>query len=179
MHVPPATARLGALAVLATALVAGCSGGSAPAAGPSTPPTLFTPSPCPTPTAATKPVWPKTMPADIPKPTYATVQQTTRTPDGVAVTRYVTPTSLRESVLFIVSAYPKAGYVLGRGDAESTEADAPFVHGDVRGVTRISMLAQCQTLWLTATVKATSPGGGSPLLPSHTPSGSPSPLPFG
>jgi hypothetical protein len=83
-------------------------------------------------------------------------------------------------VIFVVDKLPKAGYVLGRGDAEAAEADAPFIHGNVRGLVRMLETAPCQTLWLLATVDTSAQSNGnSPLLTPHTPSGSPSPLPFG
>jgi hypothetical protein len=173
--VRPAAVTLAAC--LSATVLAGCSGGSSPSAGASPSPSLFTPSPCPTPATKVATKWPSFLPSDLPKPTNATIRKTTTTPDGVHVVQFMTPTSLRESVLFIVGAYPKAGYVLGRGDAEATEADAPFVHGEIRGITRISQLQQCQTLWLTATVHTG--GVTSPLLPSRTPTSSASPLPFG
>ena len=92
--------------------------------------------------------------------------------------KFSTPTSLRDSVLFVVRKLPKAGYVLGRGDAEATEADAPFVHGGTRGLVRMLGTAPCSTLWLLATVDSTATSS-SPLLTPHTPTASPSPLPFG
>ena len=176
--VRPAAVIAAALACAIT--LAGCTGGKHQAT-PAPTQSLYTPPPCPTPAVTTATKWPASLPADLPKPTNATIQKNgvSTTPDGIHIVRFVTPTSLRESVLFIVNSYPKAGYALGRGDAEATEADAPFVHGSIRGVTRISQLAQCQTLWLTATVKTSGGIGGSPLLPPHTPSSSPSPLPFG
>jgi hypothetical protein len=95
------------------------------------------------------------------------------------VLRFSTPTSLREAVIFVVEKFPKAGYVLGRGDAEPSEADAPFVKGDLRGLVRMTGVATCQTVWLLATVNMQQTSGNTPLLPPHSPSGSPSPLPFG
>lgn len=169
------------VAALVTAVtVGGCGGGSTPAAAPAPSQSAYTPPPCPTPKVAKPTAWPSFLPADLPKPINATIQpkSITTTRDGVHIVRFETPTSLRESVLFIVNKYPKAGYALGRGDAEATEADAPFVHGDIRGVTRISSITQCQTLWLTAVAKVTT-SGTTPLVPPRTPSGSPSPLPFG
>jgi hypothetical protein len=169
-------------AVLVSAIsVAGCTGGSKPSAAPAPTQSLYTPPPCPTPKVAKATAWPSFLPSDLPKPRNATIQPkgVTTTADGVHIVRFLTPTSLRESVLFIVNKYPKAGYALGRGDAEATEADAPFVHGDIRGVTRISSITQCQTLWLTATAKVTNGPGNTPLITPHTPSSSPSPLPFG
>lgn len=177
-------AMIAAALVSATALTA-CNGHSTPSAAPAATQSVYTPPPCPTPSVKPKPPkWPVSLPADIPKPADATILKqdgVTTTPDGVHIVRYLTPSSLRDSVIFIVQKYPKAGYVLGRGDAEATEADAPFIHGQIRGVTRISSIDNCQTLWLTATVNVNSVAGGSggtPLLPPHaTPS--PSPLPFG
>lgn len=171
-----------AAVVTVVLLVAGCGGGSKQAA-PRTTPTLpaYTPSPCATPATPRQPHWPPGVPADMPKPPNATISDSQTTPDGVHITKFTTPSSLREGVLFIVGNFPKAGYVLGRGDAEVSEADAPFVHGSVRGLVRLLAQQPCSTLWLVATVNASSPsgGGGSPLLPTHSPSGTPSALPFG
>jgi hypothetical protein len=175
--------RAGAVvaAVTVALLAAGCSSGSEKQAVPNPPPRqTFSATPCPSPSNAKPTQWPAAVPADLPKPPYATVTESTTTSDGVRITKFTTPMSLRESVLFVVEKLPKAGYVLGRGDAEVTEADAPFVHGEIRGLVRMLATQPCSTLWLLATVKSTSPGtGGSPLLPTHSPSGSPSPLPFG
>jgi hypothetical protein len=85
-----------------------------------------------------------------------------------------------QTVLFIVDRYPKAGYTLGRGDAEATEADAPFVKNKVRGLTRVAALEACKTLWLIATAaSSSSPNGTSPLLSPHPTSSQTSALPFG
>ena len=170
-----------ALVAVATVLT-GCSGsGSAPSATPTaavSQPAPTTPAPCPTP-AKTKPAkWPVQVPHDLPKPPDATIQDQQTASDGVHIVKFSTPSSLRESVLFVVRKLPKAGYVLGRGDAEAAEADAPFVHGETRGLVRMLEVGTCQTLWLLATVDASSQSN-SPLLTPHTPSGSPSPLPFG
>ena len=171
-----------ALAVLATVLTA-CSGSSSsPSAQPTaaaTVPTPTAPPACPAPSKVKPTKWPIQVPKDLPKPSAATIQDQMTASDGVHIVKFSTPSSLRESVLFVVRKYPKAGYVLGRGDAEAAEADAPFVHGDTRGLVRMLEVGTCQTLWLLATVNASSQGSNSPLLTPHTPSGSPSPLPFG
>jgi len=170
-----------AAALAAALLTAGCGGGSGNQTVSTAPTHNFSPTPCPVPSGMREPHWPSTVPADLPKPPHATITDSTTTSDGVRITKFTTPTSLRDGVLFIVGKFPKAGYVLGRGDAEVTEADAPFVHGDIRGLVRLLATQPCSTLWLVATAKTTTstPGGGSPLLPSRSPSGSPSPLPFG
>ena len=174
-----AGAIAGALTVVL--LTAGCSGGSGTQAGPTpTRPAVTTPPPCPVPKNSKEPQWPATVPADLPKPPNATITDNTTTSDGVHITKFTTPSSLREGILFVVGKLPKAGYQLGRGDAEVTEADAPFVHGDLRGMVRLLATEPCKTLWLLATVKSSGTStGGSPLLPSRSPSNSPSPLPFG
>ena len=171
-----------ALCAVVVSALAGCSGSSAPAAGSS-------PRPIPTPTcpgAATTPsATPSSVanalskvPFDLPMPDNITVLDAS-VQDGIQVLKFTTPTSLRQVVLFIVDRYPKAGYVLGRGDAEATEADAPFVKNKVRGLTRIASLEACKTLWLIATAATSGSSGTSPLLSPHPTSSQTSALPFG
>jgi hypothetical protein len=171
-----------ALAAAAAVLTA-CSGSSGSTGAGSTssiaPATPTAPAPCATPAHPKQTKWPASVPSDLPKPANATIQQQTTASDGVHILKFSTPTSLRESVIFVVDKLPKAGYVLGRGDAEAAEADAPFIHGNIRGLVRMLETAPCQTLWLLATVDTSQQTGNSPLLTPHSPSGSPSPLPFG
>jgi len=179
---PVRLAAMIAAALVSAATLTGCSGGGKPAAAPSPSQSAFTPAPCPTP-ATTKPTnWPKFLPKDLPKPANATIQPNgvSTTSDGVHIVKFTTPSSLRDAVIFLVHSYPKAGYVLGRGDAEATEADAPFVHGQIRGVTRVATIEQCKTLWLTATVNVKdSQLGQTPLISPHPTSSTTTPLPFG
>jgi len=181
----------GGVKVAATALtgavlsaVVGCSSGSAPA-------TALAPKPLPTPTcpsvaptkAPSSPALTKALrsvPFDLPMPDNITPVDTTKTADGIQVVKFTTPTTLRQAVIFMVDRYPKAGYVLGRGDAEATEADAPFVKNKVRGLTRVASLEACKTLWLVATVSTSGTNGGtSPVLSPHPTSSQTSALPFG
>ena len=171
-----------AAAVLA---LAGCTSISTPKAAPTSAAPSVAPSAAavsqlptckPAPTAAY--AWPKPVPADLPKLPGATLGQTKQTADGLTVVRFSTATSLRDGVLFIVKRLPAAGYVLGRGDAEATEADAPFNKGDLRGVLRGISREACSTEWLLAVTRRSLNGTGSPLLPVR-PGVSPSPLPFG
>ena len=164
------------LTILAAAT--GCGSGSAGVTGAPTATPTPTASSCPSPAKGAAANWSAKIPADLPKPPNAHIDESQTTADGVHIVKFTTPTSLRESVLFVVQELPKAGYVLGRGDAEATEADAPFVHGNNRGLVRMLELAPCRTQWLLAVVD-TQAGGTSPLLPTHSPSGSTSPLPFG
>lgn len=175
-------ARAGANAALLAAamLLSGCGGSSTPGADPQpTAPVATSPADCPQPSDAEPAVWPAVVPDDLPKPPNATINDSQTAQDGVSVVKFTTPQSLRQAVLFVVRELPKAGYVLGRGDAEAVEADAPFVSNNIRGLLRMVVAGECRTQWLLATVDTSSPVGVSPLLPVHTPSGSPSPLPFG
>jgi hypothetical protein len=169
-----------------TVAVAGCGGSSSDSVANPAPkpvPTLTcpkdTPTPAPSASAAVARAL-RSVPFDLPMPDNISVVDVTKTSDGIQVVKFTTPTSMRDTVLFIVDKYPKAGYVLGRGDAEATEADAPFVKGRLRGLTRVASLNQCQTLWLVATIATSgSNGGTSPLLSPHPTSSQTSALPFG
>ena len=122
----------------------------------------------------------RSVPFGLPLPDNITPVDTSKTSDGIQVVKFTTPSSLRDSVIFIVDRYPKAGYVIGRGDAEATEADAPFVKAGLRGLTRVASLQTCQTLWLIASVPTSgTTGGTSPLLSPHPTSSQTSALPFG
>jgi hypothetical protein len=170
--------RLLLAAATAASLLAGCTSGSKPEPGPTVPssePTT-TPSPCPGVALKPKLTWPAGFPANLPKPPGASAAVPVNSGiAGLRIVRFSTPTSLREGVLFIVKAVPKAGFNLGRGDAEPNEADAPFTYNGQRGTYRMASRVECETQWLVAIAK-NGVNGGSPLLP--TPTGSPSPLPF-
>lgn len=167
-------------------LLAGCSSGGRPDAAPSP---SVEPSPAAPPAVqalptckpvVTKPyTWPKPVPADLPRLPGVRLGETKQTKDGLTVVRFSTQASLRDGIVFIVKNLPAAGYVLGRGDAEQTEADAPFSKGDLRGVLRGIGRELCATEWLLAITRGQPGGGtGNPLLPMR-PGTSPSPLPFG
>lgn len=164
----------------ATLLVSACGGGGEPAGQPSTTPSLRpqpTVSPCAPPGPA-RFAWPKEVPADLPQPPGAVLEKVTRAEGDLTIVRFRTLTSLQDSVLFVVREVQKAGFTLGRGDAEPAEADAPFGRGDLRGVYKMLNTAPCVTDWLVAVTRAR-PNSTSPLLP--TPTGTPGsqPLPFG
>ena len=174
-------------AVVAGALLlAGCGGGGGSAAPA---PTSAAPSPVPVvtpvlPSCAPVPAkagfaWPKPVPADLPVPPGGALSDSRTTADGLTIVQFSTQYSLRDGVVFLVERLGKAGYTLGRGDAEATEADAPFAKADLRGVFRMIARTACQTDWLLAVTRRQSGGTGSPLLPMRPGAGSPSPLPFG
>jgi hypothetical protein len=84
-----------------------------------------TPAPCP---AVNRPAlrWPAAIPADVPKPPAAVLGEVKTAAGGLTLVRFTTASSLQESVLFVVKEVQKAGYTLGRGDAEPS-ADRPIV----------------------------------------------------
>jgi hypothetical protein len=163
-------------------LTAGCSGDSgepqaAPASPPSSPAAANAAPSCPAKPADFS--WPEQVPDDLPEPPSATLTEVQKRTDGLTVVTFSTAISIRQSVLFLIEEMPKAGYTLARGDAENTEADAPFVKGDLRGVMRMIAVEPCRTDWLMAVAQGApgaAPGGGTPLLP---PRPGASPLPFG
>jgi len=163
-------------------LLAGCSSGSKPDAQGTQPPLPSmapTPSPTPCPRLPGKPFeWPAAMPKDLPKPPGSTFVSTTTSADRVTIVRLHSTTSLQQSVLFVLNEVNKAGFTLGRGDAEPSEADAPFGRGDIRGIYKMLGRDACSTDWLVATAKG-SFGGTSPVLPTASRGPSSSPLPFG
>jgi hypothetical protein len=154
---------------------AGCTSSAPRAAPPVTPAAAVTPTAsCPVP-AGSLLAWPAGVPLDLPIPPGATPGSSSVQPGGITVVRFSTADSLRDGVLHLVSTLGPAGFTLGRGDAEAGEADAPFTRGDLRGVYRMTAREPCRTDWVLAVTVA--PDAGVPLLP--TPTGSPSPLPFG
>lgn len=140
-------------------------------------PTPSGPAPCPD--RPTSLDWPAEVPADLPKPPTA-VRTSVEQTDGLTLVMFTTQTALLDSLRYVVKALPAAGFTVGRGDAEASEADAPFVKGDLRGIMRMISIEPCRTDWLVAVAKAPVGGapssGGNPLLPTRP---SASPLPFG
>jgi hypothetical protein len=175
------------LALGCLALTVGCSSSTGPSAQPSAAasPTASVEVAAPTASASACAAasadfsWPDQVPDDLPAPPGATLTEVQERDGGMTLVTFTTPISIRESVLFLLEEMPAAGYTLGRGDAESNEADVPFIKGDLRGVLRMIAVEQCRTDWLLA-LAATAPDGeppaGAPLLPPRPDA---SPLPFG
>ncbi len=169
----------GVVLLSVTALAAcGNDGGTVAATPSATPAPIGSPPPCPSPTTRAI-TWPKEVPADMPKPPGAVLEKAEYTPNGIYTVRFTTPQSLNESVLFVVRSMPKTGFVIGRGDAESFEADAPFERGELRGLIKMLAGAPCRTLWLLAFASANRFRNGAPFAPNYSPPASSSPLPFG
>ena len=170
------------LAVAALAL-SGCSSSSSGTTAQADPTITAAPAPTTTPTPCpARPGkdfrWPAAMPSDLPKPPGSTFVSTSTSADRVTIVRLTSTLSLQQSVLFVLNEFNKAGFTLGRGDAEPAEADAPFGRGNIRGVYKMVSRDSCVTDWLVATA-TTSFSGTSPILPSASHGPSSSPLPFG
>ena len=163
---------------LAVVALSGCPSSTTTRTGSTTPTRpAATASACPQGAPPTPAQWPAAVPDDLPKPAGAVIEKVEPLANGVTVVRFSTESSLREGVLYIVKEFPAAGYTLGRGDAEVTEADAPFEKGPVRGLVRMLAQEQCRTLWLLAVTRQG--GGAVPFAPNYSPPASSSPLPFG
>jgi hypothetical protein len=115
------------------------------------------------------------VPAALPKPPSATRAKTTYRNFQLSVVTFTSALSLRDAVLFILDRLPAAGFVLGRGDAEPGQADAPFTGSGVFGQIRLNVQLPCRTQWLVA-IGVAHNSSGSPLLPK--PVASASPVPF-
>jgi hypothetical protein len=117
--------------------------------------------------------WPDGVPADLPQPPGAAIGEVTKDPGGLVLVQFATPGTLREGVVFVLCTLPKAGYVLGRGDAELTEADTPFQKGRLHGLYRVTEARPGELQWLLALQEDTSvpfaPGGGTPTGPTTAP----------
>jgi hypothetical protein len=157
--------------------LAGCGGGGSRPAGAGTPTaTALVPTSCPgAHQASAVGRWPAPVPASLPKPPSGTRARVTYRNFQLTVVAFHSRLSLRESVLFVLNHLPPAGYVIGRGDAEPAQADAPFSGPGVFGQIRLDALAPCRTRWLVA-IGAARGTGGSPLLPKPSASASPVPL---
>jgi len=117
--------------------------------------------------------WPNGVPPDLPQPPGAAIGQVTKDPGGLVLVHFTAPGTLREGVVFVLCTLPKAGYVLGRGDSELTEADTPFQKGPLHGLYRITEAQPGRLDWLLALQEDTSvpftPGGGTPTGPASPP----------
>lgn len=161
--------------VAALLLACACGDGSgagpaAPTAGATTPPPRCAPG-----TGGFR--WPADVPSELPQPPGATYQAVLRR-SGITSVRFSSRTSLQDSILLVLHELPKAGYTVGRGDAEPAEADVPFGQGDLVGIYKMVVLGPCRTDWLLA-IGHRAQLGGSPILPTKRPGPSSSPLPFG
>lgn len=116
-------ALTGALAA-ATLLLAACSGDAPSSAPDATPRGSTAAGDCPGSSAAAD-AWGSGVPADVPRLAgmHVTGGEATQ---GVEHVTFTAPTSFSDAVAFYLQQLPAAGYHLGTGDAEESEADIPF-----------------------------------------------------
>ena len=117
---------VGALATSAL-LVSACSGDEPTSTQDPRPRASGTSADCPSSTAAADD-WGSGVPADVPRlaGTKVTGGETTQ---GVEHVSFTAPSSFSDAVAFYLQQLPAAGYHLGTGDAEESEADIPFDKG--------------------------------------------------
>ncbi len=105
---------------------------------------------CPTPDSAVSKLLPVGFPKNFPLPrgTVVTVSHEYHakgSPKTFVVYGYA-PISLRDATLFFIREMPRNGYVLGRGDSEPTEAEAPFQGRGMRGAWKAAVRISCPNL---------------------------------
>jgi hypothetical protein len=182
-----------AVTLLAAAALAACGGDSSPRAAPSptatgatstSPPTFHTsplPPNAPKCTYPAKVPMPSWYPSDLPLPAGSYPSQALAKKTGYHRSVFVVPGTLADFARFVLTEWPKRGWMLGRGDAESNEVEDSFNKPPAAGAFK----AQGQfcspgfTLALiiyTADVSKVSVGGtvtspGSPIPTSPSPTG--------
>jgi hypothetical protein len=174
-------------------LVAACARGSTADATPTTPPPTtasrgpggltrptVVPSnlpPCQYPAHVATPKW---LPVDMPFPVGTYTYQ--RLPDTAGYHRalLLIPTTLDKLTRFVLTQWPAAGWVLGRGDAEAGEVEDQFVKAPGTGAfkavseycspgfSRMLLVFTEQTSLLPF---PTPSPAGTPLIPSSSPTG--------
>ena len=115
--------------VLAAALLASGCGQDSRTASPQEPSPAPSGTACPSP-AATDAAWSDGVPDEVPLPDGS--EMTASDDDaatGVQHVYFSVPMSFTDSVRFYLSELPRAGFTLGTGDSEESEADIPFDDG--------------------------------------------------
>jgi hypothetical protein len=136
--------------------------------------------PCQYPSRLPTPPW---LPTDLPLPAGIYMSQDMPASFGYSRGIFVVPGQLTELAKFVLAEWPKAGWVLGRGDAEANEIEDQFSKSPAVGAFKaqgqfctpgFSLMLLIYTPDVTRI--STTPGtqGGSPL-PSVTAPPSPSP----
>jgi hypothetical protein len=166
-------------AIVAAALVASaCSSGAPTAATPSTSPsTAVTPGGFPSPSVSPAPIpglsckkpkpapFPDWVPTDLPLPKGTYAYQRLEPLAGYKRALFVVSKGSTPLARFVLKEWPKAGFVLGRGDAEPGEVEDQFVRSPGRGAFKANDLA-CKNPY-TVMYLIWAPKG--PVFPSPSP----------
>lgn len=91
--------------------------------------------------------WPTGMPKDLPLPRGATLSWVQRWSGGLTWVQFTSPSSLRDSMLFAITALQSAGYTVGRGMVGPREIHLPFTKDSQPGVVRLIAINPCNTSW--------------------------------
>jgi hypothetical protein len=96
---------------------------------------------------------PAALPASFPVPR-GTIFRARSSRYGSQIVEARAPGTLRGARDFYRSALPRAGFRLGRGDAERYEAETDFSRGAVAGHLKLNALPGCRAVSLTVAVRA-------------------------
>jgi hypothetical protein len=89
------------------------------------------------------------MPPGFPLPAGTRITTARRLNPSQLLIGGVIPADLQDAAGFFDTLLPERGYQVGVGDAEATEAEAPFTGNGFRGRWRVNEIADCPALTLT------------------------------
>jgi hypothetical protein len=87
------------------------------------------------------------MSRDLPLPRGATLSTVRTLASGFILVQFTSPSSLRDSLLFAITALQSAGYTVGRGIVGPVEIHLPFTRDGKPGVVRLIAMNACNTSW--------------------------------
>jgi hypothetical protein len=129
------------------AVVTGCGGGGGDTAEEASDHSAPILPPCAGAGAAETP--PSALPVEFPLPA-GTVITSSKSPfESQVVVLALIPAELQEAASFFGRILPEHGYEVGIGDAEGTEAEAPFTGNGYRGKWRVNAIPDCRAVRLT------------------------------
>jgi hypothetical protein len=110
-----------------------------------------------TPHTQARPTLPQNFPADLPLPENMVLFKSlnlNNNPNAMQIVGY-TPHSVSSSLRFLLDEFPKAGFPLGRGDSEQTEAESQFTGKGWIGAFWVREFFTCPgiTEWVVIVVK--------------------------
>jgi hypothetical protein len=96
------------------------------------------------------------LPSDFPLPAGTRITSATTLSQNQILVAGLVPADLQEAAAFFNEMLPERGYQVGVGDAEATEAEAPFTGNGFRGRWRVNEIPACPALTLTLVLIAQS-----------------------
>jgi hypothetical protein len=92
---------------------------------------------------------PSGLPPEFPLPAGTRITIARRLNPSQLLIGGVIPADLQDAAGFFDKSLPERGYQVGVGDAEATEAEAPFTGNGFRGRWRVNEIPDCRALRLT------------------------------